>query len=108
MGKCKYLRDGIESLVSGISRLVQKCAIRETPFNLLKLSKSSHVLKFHFTARVYLNWCKARHKGNKRQIWVTQNRLPGGLGLNHGNGHFRMSSPLVWFEFQRTDDHLKL
>ncbi|OHA27160.1 MAG: hypothetical protein A3C06_03730 [Candidatus Taylorbacteria bacterium RIFCSPHIGHO2_02_FULL_46_13] len=55
MDKCKYLRDGIESLVPGISRLVHK-VYHSTKCHLIcltfqKLSKSSQALKFGFTAR---------------------------------------------------------
>gem|GEM_PF-2937764 len=71
MGKCKYLRDGIESLVSGISRLVQKCTIHEMPLNLLKLSKSSQALKFRFTARQSLNMWQTLILGPKLATMAT-------------------------------------
>ena len=68
MRKCKSLRPGV-------SRIVQKCTIREICLTFQKLSKSSHALKFGFTARQYLNrWqtltlgTKLATRANKWQI----------------------------------------
>ncbi len=95
MGKCKDLRDGIESLVSGISQIVQKCTIREMPLNLLNFWKVKQIVTrsqnrftfvpgFRIGAYLLLRLNRSP-QGQQMAETASKNRLSGGLGLYGGN-----------------------